>query len=365
MARMNRKLTRWSCAAGGVALAASCLAGTMPAGAARAGSSGPGAALPVYGVLHGVAAVSAADAWAVGHQFNLNILTLHWNGRAWKQVPSPSLPGNLLSVAATSTRNVWAVGYTTSAGLIVHWNGIAWRRVPSPSRIGLVGVAATSDRNAWAVGQDSAGIAIVHWNGRAWKQVPSPNPPGAQLAGVAATSAFNAWAVGIWQPATGNRLLRTLILHWNGRAWKQVPSPNPPGNDELSGVAATSARDAWAVGQHNLQSTMILHWNGIAWKQVPSPSPPGAMLSVTAASARNAWASGTAIVHWNGTAWKPQAPGESFELLTGVTATSARNAWAVGYFCTAKCGQHTSFIVIVHWNGSAWKAETTLPARSG
>jgi hypothetical protein len=139
--------------------------------------------------------------------------------------------------------------------------------------------------------------------------------------------------------------------------------PNPDHKGSFLAVAATSARNAWAVGQHNLQSTMILHWNGIAWKQVPSPSPPGALLSAAVTSARNAWAVGTAILHWNGTAWKPQAPGESFELLTGVAATSASNAWAVGYFCTAKCGQHTSVIVIVHWNGTAWKAVTTLPAR--
>jgi hypothetical protein len=227
LASARGSLARVSCAAAGVALTASGLAVTVAASAAPAGSSWPSAPPPVYGVLHSVAATSAGNAWAVGHQYNLNILTLHWNGTAWKPVPSPSLPGNLLSVAATSARNAWAVGYTGGAG---------------------------------------------------------------------------------------------LILHWNGTAWKRVPSPSPPGNDSLSGVAATSARNAWAVG--------------------------------------------TEILHWNGTAWKQQARNQSFGLLTGVAATSARNAWAVGYFCTAKCGQHTSVIVIVHWNGTAWKAVTTLPARS-
>jgi len=131
----------------------------------------------------------------------------------------------------------------------------------------------------------------------------------------------------------------------------------------LHGVAATSAGNAWAVGESNLHA-LILHWNGTAWKRVPSPSPPGSLLSVAATSARNAWAVGTGILHWNGTAWKQQARNESFGLLTGVAAASARNAWAVGYLCTARCGVHTSLIVIVHWNGTAWKAVTTLPARS-
>ena len=40
----------------------------------------------------------------------------------------------------------------------------------------------------------------------------------------------------------------TLIEHWNGTAWTQVPSPNPSGDNVLDGVAATSASNAWAVG---------------------------------------------------------------------------------------------------------------------
>ena len=57
---------------------------------------------------------------------------------------------------------------------------------------------------------------IVHWNGQAWKKVPSPSPPQSGLSDVAATSAANAWAVGFY----GTAHPKTLILHWNGRAWK-------------------------------------------------------------------------------------------------------------------------------------------------
>jgi len=39
-----------------------------------------------------------------------------------------------------------------------------------------------------------------------------------------------------------------LILHWDGTAWTQVPSPNPARDNVLTGVAATSASNAWAVG---------------------------------------------------------------------------------------------------------------------
>jgi hypothetical protein len=62
------------------------------------------------------------------------------------------------------------------------------------------------------------------------------------LDGVAATSASNAWAV-------GDDASNTLIVHWNGSAWKKVPAPNPdPRNDTLAAVSAASASDIWAVG---------------------------------------------------------------------------------------------------------------------
>ncbi len=78
-----------------------------------------------------------------------------------------------------------------------------------------------------------------------------------------ALSAQNAWAVG----STGTG--KTVILHWNGTAWTQVPSPSPAPSPELRGVTATSANNAWAVGQTGTAGrikTLILHWNGTTWK---------------------------------------------------------------------------------------------------
>jgi hypothetical protein len=107
-------------------------------------------------------------------------------------------------------------------------------------------------------------------------------------------------------------------VRWNGTAWKRVPSPGPAGGDYLLGVAATSARNAWAVGFTGTNKALILRWNGAAWKQARSPNPEddnnGLLFGVAATSAGNAWAVGdtlsggarmrTLIVHWNGTGWK-------------------------------------------------------------
>jgi hypothetical protein len=60
---------------------------------------------------------------------------------------------------------------------------------------------------------------------------------------------------------------KTVIAHWNGSAWNQVPSPSPP-QSGLADVAATSARNAWAVGSYGSThpETLILRWNGTSWK---------------------------------------------------------------------------------------------------
>jgi hypothetical protein len=151
---------------------------------------------------------------------------------------------------------------------------------PAPSFVTqgrLYGAAATSARNVWAVGLVNARALIVHWDGTAWQQVPSPAPGlSPNLEGVAATSARNAWAVG--KTSWDQLPIRTLILHWDGTAWQHVHSPTPTGTGILGGVAATSRRNAWAVGATGIpggghSKTLIERWNGKTWKHVPSPSP--------------------------------------------------------------------------------------------
>ena len=308
-----------------------------------------------------------------------------WTG---VQPPNPSSSVNILSsVAVLSSCNAWAVGSyfngTARQTLIEHWNGSSWKQVPSPNPASaneLDSVTATSSTNIWAVGFYYNGTAdqtlIEHWNGSSWKQVASPNPGGSSsdntLYSVTATSARNAWAVGFFDNPNGDPL-KTLVLHWNGTAWRPVASPSPAGFNELRGVAATSARNAWAVGfyfTNGKQKTLAEHWNGTAWKRVTSlnPSPDSSFQvldGVAATSARNAWAVGsyfngtadqTLIEHWNGTAWKRVAspsPGGNAISLNAVAATSPGNAWAVGDY-NHIFGAPLQTLVL-HWNGTAWK----------
>jgi hypothetical protein len=238
-----------------------------------------------------VTATSVCNAWGVGYYFitpagRTHTLVEHWNGRSWRIQASPNPGGSsrLQDVAATSASNAWAVGQGPSAPLIEHWNGHAWKVHPSanPAPSVLLGVAATSASNAWAVGFHSSAPLIEHWNGHAWKVQPSACPASAdtcELTAVAATSASNAWAVGTEHDRTAGGVNLMLIEHWDGHAWKVQTSPNPPSDDGggLTGVAATSATNAWAVGSYQRHGvgavTFIERWNGSTWKIQSSPNP--------------------------------------------------------------------------------------------
>lgn len=87
-------------------------------------------------------------------------------------------------------------------------------------------------------------------------------------------SACNTWAVGR-QASGGDE--QTLTEHWNGSAWKVVPSPDPgTSSNELNSVRGRSASDVWAVGDSAdlaKTRTLILHWDGHTWARVASPNP--------------------------------------------------------------------------------------------
>jgi hypothetical protein len=175
-----------------------------------------------------------------------------------------------------------------------------------------------------------------------------------RLSAVSVVSARDVVAVGDYQ--TTPYQIHTLIERWNGSAWSVQPSPNI-GDSALGGVAATSARNAWAVGGSSA-GALIEHWNGRTWSVQPSPRLRGGVLAgVAATSARNAWAVGyvgsvgsrrAVIERWDGRTWKVQRSPRA-ELLASVAATSPRNAWAVGF--------DGSRAVIEHWNGRGWTVQ--------
>jgi len=169
------------------------------------------------------------------------------------------------------------------------------------------------------------------------------------------------WAVG-WYGDKGSH--RSLIEHWDGRAWSVIPVPN--GSDRyaaLSSISPVAADDVWAIGYDGGRyfSNIVLHWDGSSWKRVEVPPLLyGAKLGVglhpliTGVEARgpdDVWIAATAqpivkeghhlrapgqvpyFVHWDGSRWSGQrasVPSGSSVSLNGI-AGSPRGIWAVGF----------------------------------
>jgi hypothetical protein len=300
-----------------------------------------------------VDALSAGDAWAVGHYeaggFNHpKTLVEHWDGAAWSTVAVPwNQESELLGVATVSSNDVWMVGGYQQGGsaLIARWNGSSITETPHPNPGGfnrLYAVTAIAPNDVWAVGEFTNPISrtlALHWNGSAWAQVPTPTGDGySHLYGVSALGPNDVWAVG----DDGNS---TLALHWDGSQWTRVATPSPGFSATLRAVSAATDGTVWAVGDSGSDS-LTLRWNGSEWVDVPSPDPGSTFLDlngVVSISANDAWAVGvydvwgpwkTLTMHWDGSSWavvESPSPDPTLNRLDGVTALSASDVWAVGH----------------------------------
>jgi hypothetical protein len=203
-------------------------------------------------------------------------------------------PGAAVPPVIRAARAALASGPAASAG-----QAVAQR----PGTAGfLLGVAAADAHSAWAVGATAphnpfgrhSSVLIMHWNGATWKRATTPKfPEASSLFGVAALSPHNAWAVGqTGGEFAGDIAGKALILHWNGRSWRQMRVPAAVGHAGLDAVAAVSPSDVWAVGEAVLGPPVILHWNGAAWRRVTAPAGGGGLFAAAAAGAHDVWAVG-------------------------------------------------------------------------
>jgi hypothetical protein len=291
----------------------------------------------------------------------------------------------------------------------LHWNGRNWTLVstPQPSRKGsahnglgsyLFGIACPAASNCWAVGSytNSARASrnqALHWNGRKWTLVSTPQPGGNdELTGVSCVSRSNCWAAGDYNNSSGADpdLDLNQALHWNGRRWTLVSTPQPGGNTDrraLRGVSCASRRRCWAVGSYQNKSglgAMLnegLRWNGRRWQHRPTPQPAGThgmfhhnvLSGVSCVTRLNCWAIGyegdisqstlNQVLHWNRRQWRhvstPQ-PGATkkfdFKQLLGVSCVSRSNCWAVGDYYN---GSGADLNQALHWNGRKWRHVST------
>ena len=298
-------------------------------------------------------------------------LTEHWDGRAWTVVPGPDARFQdevLNAVADITPFQAWAVGrvkrsgYSGGSPLMLRWNGSSWQPVTLPSGVTgeLRAVSKDQAGGAWAVGDDGHGHPLVlrcNFSACVRATVPQSGPV-SRLRGVKVITPDDAWAVG----DSGNM---TLAMHWNGAGWSVVPTPNPdPNVNILHAVAGIASNDLWAVGQKGLDKgntgvppgtrTLAMHWDGRAWSAVSTPNVGDqdslrglAMTGPGAATAVGTFqdvtggggADRTLVQQWNGSSWATLASpnvGTADNLLRAATRVpGAPGVWAVGLHLTA------------------------------
>ncbi|MBO3747772.1 hypothetical protein J5X84_16965 [Streptosporangiaceae bacterium NEAU-GS5] len=255
--------------------------------------------------LLAVSASSATEAWAVGFTKGVgaagrNTLAVRWNGTAWSIVPTPATSGGskaqLNAVVSLGPADAWAVGRSRAGrALAEHWDGAAWSIVQLPAPVipagttlqssTLTGISAASPTDIWAVGNISVlsgttargRTLAMHYDGRTWRVTPTRDATVPDtLNAVTAVASNDVWAVGNTFKTDGTNFPdRPLIEHWDGAVWSIVASPAVPVENTLSGVAARSGTDVWAVGNFvdrgrtvPVARTLALHWDGVTWSPV-------------------------------------------------------------------------------------------------
>lgn len=333
--------------------------------------------------LFGVSVVSSRDVWAVGVALPsagpARTLVERWQGRAWRTVPSPDRPSGgsfLNAVVALSATDAWAVGLSRAPGgpartLVLHWNGRQWAITASPNTgagdNALVSVAAASAQDAWAVGyRDARGVyrsLVEHWDGDRWTvmRLPWLGGPGNGLNAVGATATGAVWAVGGSARARGPS--QPLVLRLDGRSWSTVPAPTSLHSATLNGVAVWGRRAAWVVGATRSSGgdrAFSLKADGRNWRVVPIDLAAALSVDLNAiwgAAPDDAWAVGSSfdglwyrplVEHGAGGRWSrvptPRIPGYDSRLMA-VDGLTGRELWAVG---SASRGAGPQRVLILH-----------------
>lgn len=367
-------------AASAVLIAGLTLTGSLAATAAPASDSGFGSGSGSspnvrYNDLTGVVTVAPDDAWSVGTAVvssGLQVpVVLHWDGSQWTTRSFHQVDGQLATVTAGSSDDVWAGGtdFFTNGALIEHWDGRQWKRMATPAEAGpvpeIVSIGYVSADDVWAYGQNfgeakgaSGQFFAMHWNGRRWSDVPDG---GAVAEALDAVTASDAWRVGF-------EGANTLAEHWNGRRWKQVATVTPAAGGYLTHVTAISSDDVWATGNVDggRHRTFTEHWDGSDWSLVHDGLDSATLETISGTASDDVWIGGTGdgigdssavLRHWTGHAWHPVgSPADSLNgaSVNGISALTSTDTWAVGTYVEVIGGVEQFRRCLMHWDGSTW-----------
>jgi hypothetical protein len=143
-------------------------------------------------------------------------------GASWADVTPPTFARNdtLQAIGGTGPDDVWTFAF---AGTAFHYEGATWTSQPEPATDALVNsVSATTPDNVWAVGSTGQAGVVVHFDGSAWTTVAVPLPQyggSVDNNGVFAIATNDVWMTGYLEEDPGGM---PLLYHYDGTAWTDV-----------------------------------------------------------------------------------------------------------------------------------------------
>jgi hypothetical protein len=165
-------------------------------------SIGVGASL-----LSGVSATAPNDVWGVG-TLHSQPLIIHFDGDTWERTPT-DVRGSADAIVETRRKEVWAVGSP-----IQRYDGRSWSQAAGVRGGGeLLSIAAVSPNDVWAVGMRASSgqttrAIVLRYDGQRWGPVDGPSVHGSDaLTAIDALDDGTVLAVGYKDVEAGRRTL--------------------------------------------------------------------------------------------------------------------------------------------------------------
>lgn len=177
---------------------------------------------------------------------------------------------------------------------------------------------------------------------------------------VSATSAANAWAVG--QTGHGPCDMCLFASHWTGKKWQVIAEPKGlfGGTNPIvvgASVAAISGERAWIfVAKENdelgTQEVDAVEWTGTSWSAVHTFAGQPSVGAAVATGPNDVWDFGSE----NGTPWVVRYNGKSWSRVSvPLTSFDASGSPAAGEWLTGTVAAQPKRVAVVHWSKGAWR----------
>ena len=194
-----------------------------------------------------------------------------------------------------------------------------------------------------------------------WRVV-AAYPQSGEILSVSASSAANAWAVGQEYTPCDMCLFTT---HWNGRKWQTLDVPpallhqiNRLTSD--AAVAATTGGRAWIFvwgGDSELGTTLLsaVEWTGSGWSTVHNFAGSPVLTTAAASGPDDVWGFGNTGLTGQ-TPWAVRYNGKSWtQVPIPVVPADASASAAAGDWVTGTVATQPLKVTVAHWSKGAWR----------